>query len=107
MRDPIMAKGSSRAATAPITVKPSGLSCEAELYLTKDGGATKAATSSPVSFVATGAAQPVSFPITMPSVWGDFEVYIDAFADGMLIGAFIATEHVTIPDVSIGEPVWD
>jgi len=107
MEDPIMAKGSSRAASVPITVKPSGISCEAELYLTKDGGATKAATSGPVSFVSTGAAQPVSCPITMPSVWGDFEVYIDVFAGGMLISAFIATEHVTIPDVSIGEPVWD
>jgi len=107
MRDPIMAKGSEHGAVAPITVKPSGLSCEAELYLTADEGVTKGATSGPVTFTSIGAAQSISFPITMPSVWGDYEVYIDVYADGMLIGAYIATEHVTIPDVAIGEPVWD
>ncbi len=104
--DAIMGKGTAHTATAPITVKPSGLLCQAELWLTKDAGVTKAATSGLKSFTSTGAVQNISFPVTMPSVWGDFLVYIDVFAEGMLIGAYVATEHVIIPDVIIGPPVW-
>jgi len=105
--DAIMGKGTAHTARAPITVKPSGLPCQAELWLTKDGGVTKAATSGPVIFTSTGAVQSISFPVTMPSTWGDYLVYIDILADGMFIGAYIATEHVIIPDVVIGPPVWD
>ena len=106
MQDPIMAKSSSHGAVAPITVRPSGLYCEAELWLTKDAGTTKAATSGLVSFTSSGTAQSVSFSLTMPSAWGSYQIYIDVYADGMLIGAYVATDLVSIPDVSIGEPEW-
>jgi len=104
---PLMGKGTGHSAVAPITVQPSGLPCTAELYLTKNGGTTKAATSGVVSFTSTGAAQSIGFSITMPTAWGAYDVYIDIKANGMLIGAYVATEKVTIPDVGVGEPVWD
>jgi len=107
MNDPIMSKGSAQSAVIPITVRPAGLTCEVELWLTKDSGASKATTSGLIPFTATGAPQQVSCPIVMPLVWGSHEVYIDVYTDGVLIGAYIATEQVTLPDVTIEEPVWD
>ena len=108
MKDPIFGAGSSHGATIPITVEPSGLSCQLELYLTADGGVTKAATSGLVSFTSTGAQQNVSTgPIVMPSGGVAYDVYIDVFTDGMLIGSYIATEKVTIPSVELGPPSWE
>jgi len=107
MKDPLFGAGSSHGATIPITVEPGGLSCQLELYLTPDGGVTKAATSGLVSFTSTGAQQNVSAgPITMPAGGVAYDVYIDVFADGMLIGSYAATEKVTIPSVEITEPSW-
>jgi len=106
--DPIFGAGSSHGATIPVTVEPSGLSCQLELYLTPDGGATKAATSGLVSFISTGVQQNVSTGlITMPDDGVGYDVYIDVFADGMLIGSYIATDKVTIPSVVIGPPIWE
>lgn len=108
MKDPIFGAGSSHGATIPVTVEPGGLPCQLELYLTPDGGATKAATSGLVSFTSTGTQQNVSTgPITMPSDGVAYDVYIDVFTDGMLIGSYIATEKVTIPSVEVGPPSWE
>jgi len=108
MRDPIFGAGSSHGAIIPVTVEPGGLSCQLELYLTPDGGITKAATSGPVSFTSTGAQQNVNTgPITMPADGVGYDVYIDVFADGMLIGGYIATEKITIPSVEVSEPSWE
>jgi len=104
--DPLLAKGSSYAAVAPITVLPSGLSCKGELWLTTNG-TTKNATSGMVPFTSTGASQSVHFPVTMPSAAGEFMVYLDVYADSLLIGSYIATENVVIPGVEIGPISWD
>lgn len=86
--------GESKTARAPITVKPSGLSCSAELYLVSDG--TKVVTSGTKTFTSTRAKQDISFSITMPSAEGTYPVYLDIFTNGLLIGAYKATEDVVI-----------
>ncbi|HUV56320.1 MAG TPA: hypothetical protein VMV84_03725 [Dehalococcoidales bacterium] len=77
-------------AVAPITVKPAGLACSAELYL-----GAKVATSGVKSFNSTGIKQDISLPITMPAP-GTYPVYLDVTAQGMLIGAYKAIEDVVI-----------
>lgn len=91
---PQLDPSSSHIARAPITVKPAGLICTAELYLVSN--AIKVASSGEVPFTSTGGAQSVSFPITMPAVEGTYKVYIDVFSAGGLIGAFVAREDVVV-----------
>jgi hypothetical protein len=106
--DPIFKAGSSHSAVIPITVEPSGLPCQLELYLTPDDGVTKTVTSGLVSFTATGAQQNVNTgSIVMPADGVRYDVYIDIFADGMHIGSYIGSGKVTIPSVEIDEPSWE
>lgn len=107
MLDPVMAPGDSRTAVAPITIIPAGLSCGAELYLGPDE-ATKVVTSGLIGFTSTGAAQSVRFPVTMPSPGGFvYHVYLDVYANGYLIVAYIATEDVVIPAGEVGPITWE
>lgn len=108
MLDPVMGPGVVATAVAPITVSPSGLSCQAELYIGPDE-ATKEATSGLVAFTSTGAAQSVSFPVTMPTpvIGTSYHVYLDVYADGYLIVAYVATEDVTIPSGEVGPITWE
>ncbi|GAJ11294.1 unnamed protein product, partial [marine sediment metagenome] len=92
---PQLAPGESKTAIAPITVKPSGLSCEAELFLGPDE-VTKVATSGKRPFSSTGVKQDISLPITMPSAEGAYHAYIDVYAGGLLIAAYQAIEDVVI-----------
>jgi len=91
---PEFAPGGAKTAIATITVRPSGLSCSAELYLVSNGA--KVATSGIKPFTSTGARQNISLPVSMPGVEGTYPVYLDVFADDMLIGAYQATEDVII-----------
>lgn len=104
--DPVLAKGSAHAAVAPLTVVPSELGCKGELWLTSNG-TTKNATSGLVSFTSIGAVQSVRFPVTMPAVAGEFMVYLDIYANSLLIGSYKATENVVCPGVEVGEIIWE
>ncbi|HUV56321.1 MAG TPA: hypothetical protein VMV84_03730 [Dehalococcoidales bacterium] len=107
MLDPVMAPGVSRTAVAPITVSPSGLSCQAELFLGPND-TTKVATSGKKSFASTGASQSVSLPVTMPTTGGvAYKVFLDVFANGYRILAYQATEDVIIPSGSVDEIIWE
>lgn len=106
MLDPIMAPGVTRTAVAPITVTPSALSCSGELYL-GPSPATKVATSGVKAFTSTGAAQSVRFPVTMPAAGGVYHAYLDVYVNGLLIGAFIATEDVIIATAIVGPISWE
>lgn len=107
MLDPIMAPGDARTGVAPITVSPSGLSCEGELFLGPDD-ITKIATSGLVAFTATGAAQSVRFPVTMPTVGGvAYHVYIDVYANGVCFLSYMALEDVIIPTGTVGPITWE
>ncbi len=107
MADPLFAAGDSRTAVAPITVSPAGLSCGGELFLGPDE-VTKVATSGLVPFVSTGASQAVSFPVTMPIPGGfAYHVYLDVYANGILLVAYIATEDVIVPYGEVGPIIWE
>jgi len=104
MVDPVFVAGSTHTATATLVVSPAGISCAAELWLTKDGGVTKAATSNNVSFMTTGATQSIALPVTIPPGAGfSYEVLLDIKYDSEIIGAYQATENVLVP--LVGEPV--
>lgn len=92
---PEFAPGESKTAIAPITVSPSGLSCEAEVFLGPDE-ATKVATSGRIPFASTGYSQNVRLAIAMPSAEGTYHVFIDVYAEGLLIAAYQAIEDVVI-----------
>jgi len=102
---PIFTPGISKTAVAPITVKPAGLSCNAELFLGPDD-ATKVATSGKKSFTSTGVQQSINLPITMPTNGASHHVYVDVFVNGYRIAAYQATEDVTIPSGTIGPITW-
>ena len=87
--------GEAKTAIAPITAKPAGMACEAELFLGPDE-LTKVASSGRVSFASTGAAQSVSLPITMPSSPGSYHGYIDVFTEGLRFLAYKTKEDVVI-----------
>ena len=107
MLDPVMTPGASRTAVAPITVSPSGLSCQAELFLGPND-ATKVATSGLKAFTSTGAAQSVRLPVTMPTAGGvAYKVFLDVFVNGYRLLAYTATEDVIIPAGEVGPIVWE
>lgn len=107
MLDPVMTPGVSRTAVAPITVSPSGLSCQAELFLGPND-TTKVATSGLKAFTSTGAAQSVRLPVTMPTAGGvAYHVYLDVFVNGYRLLAYKATEDVIIPSGKVDEIVWE
>lgn len=99
---PQFSPGEAKTAIAPITVSPSGLSCEAELFLGPDE-VTKVATSGRRPFSSTGASQNVRLPITMPSAEGTYHAYIDVYASGLLIAAYKAIEDVVIAAPALPE----
>lgn len=107
MLDPVMAPGVTRTAVAPITVMPSGMSCQAELFLGPND-ATKVATSGLKAFTSTGAAQSVRLPVTMPTAGGvAYHVYLDVYVNSYRILAYQATEDVVIPSGEVGPIIWE
>jgi len=106
MDDPIFPPGVAKTAWAPITISPSGIACQAELWLGPNV-TTKIATSGLKPFTSTGLAQTISFPITMPSAGGiAYHVYLDVYVAGVLFLAYVATDDVVIPSGSVGPISW-
>ncbi|GAI62152.1 unnamed protein product [marine sediment metagenome] len=102
MVDPIFAPGESRTAIATFAVKPAGLACTAELWLSSDGIA-KDATTGETAFTSTGVDQSISLPVVMPAGGYAYRVFLDISIEGIPILAFEADEAVIIPWV--GPPV--
>jgi hypothetical protein len=73
--------GSSHTGQVPVTVKPPGLPCTAELYLGRNG--TKAATSGPVPFTSAGSGQGLNLSVVMP-VTGTYHAYLNILAGNVL-----------------------
>ena len=107
MPDPILLPGTTHTAVAPITVSPSGLSCNAELFLGPDE-ATKVATSGKKPFTSTGAAQSVRLPVTMPTAGGAaYHVYLDIYVNDYRLLAYQATEDVIIVTGEVDPITWE
>ena len=98
---------SAHVATVPITVSPSGLACSAELWLsaTPGGSGTKLA-SVTKTFTSTGAAQNITFNVTMPSTSGVIYIFIDLYVGGQLLLGYNVVDTITVPSGSVGPPVW-
>jgi hypothetical protein len=107
MEDPTFQSGSSHTANVQVrnpTTK--ALTYAMELYL----DVTRKAVSGKSVTVPAGATQSVSFPITMPTEEGTWEVYFDVKVAGELIAHFHATEDVVTeipPDVDIIDITWE
>lgn len=106
--DPIFEAGEVRTAVAQMTNPTAkAFNYNAELYL----DVTKVASSGPIAFsLAAGETRPISFPVTMPLAEGAFPVYLDAFVGTELVGAYQATENVTLvisPAIVIGPITWE
>jgi hypothetical protein len=86
--------GTVHTGTFPVTVAPSGLACQVELYLGPNAG-TKSATSGLVPFTSTGASQNLAPSVTMPTA-GTYNVYINIYAGSVLVGAFEGTTPVVV-----------
>ena len=106
MADPILREAAGYTATASFPVAPAGLACDAEIWLSRDG-VSKDATSGPRGFTSTGEPQAVSLPVTMPVGGYEYRVYLDVFANGMLIAAYEATENVIVPSVGPIDIIWE
>lgn len=105
MSDPIFAPGESRTAIATFPIKPAGLACAAELWLSRDGS-TKDATSGEIAFTSTGLDQSIDCSIVTPPGGYAYQVLLDIRADGILIMAFRADEDVIVPWVGPPEITW-
>jgi hypothetical protein len=101
----VFTPAAAKTGTAPLTVTPSGLTCTAELYLGPDAS-TKTVTSGPKAFTSTGSSQNVACPVTMPTVGGTYNIYLNVSTGGVLIGAFVGTDTVAIPTVTVGTITW-
>lgn len=106
--DPTFGAGEARTAIASMTNPTAkAFSYTAELYL----DITKVASSGLIAFsLAAGETKSVRFPVTMPSAEGVFPVYLDVIVAGELVGAWRATEDVSIiitADIVIGPITWE
>ena len=106
MLDPIFAEGEARAAIATLPVRPEGLACTAELWLTQDG-ATRDATSGEIPFTSTGLDQSITCQIpAMPAGGYAYLVRLSIKAGGTPIKEFLADESVLIPWVGTPTITW-
>ena len=102
----IFGPGEVKVATAFITVNPTGLDCSVELFLGPND-TVKSASSGMIPFTSTGAPQPVTLQVTMPTTGGvAYHVYLDVFVGTSLIIAYVGTEDIVIPTGSIGPIEW-
>lgn len=85
----------SKTARVPVTVQPSGLSCEVELFLGPND-ASKVASSGRTPFVSAGSQQQVGLPMVMPNIAGTYHVYIDLYVGGSYFAGYTGTEDVVI-----------
>lgn len=106
--DPTFEAGEARTAIAQMT-NPTAKAFDytAELYL----DVTKVASSGSIAFsLAAGETRAISFPVTMPIAEGTFPVFLDVFVEVEQVGAFRATEDVTLvisPAIVIGPITWE
>jgi hypothetical protein len=97
--------GSARTANLSVTVIPSGISAQIEIWLGPDVN-TKTVTSGKVPFTSTGVAQQLAVPITMPTAPGTYNVFIDLYISGFILTAYEATSPVVVVSGTAGQPVW-
>ena len=107
MEDPTFEAGISKTARARLT-NPTAkqFTYTVELYL----GVAKAATSGVATVtILAGGYIDVNFTLVMPTVEGDYPVYLDVWHDTTLLKHYQATENVVIaisPVIEVGPIIW-
>ncbi|MDD5510516.1 MAG: hypothetical protein PHI12_06895 [Dehalococcoidales bacterium] len=105
--DVLILPGTVKNPGAAFPVSPAGMACTGELYLSKDGGVTKAATSGAIEFTSTGVNQTVTFPITVPAPGGyAYQAYLVIMSEGQVLGQYIGTDKVNVPSVGTPTISW-
>jgi hypothetical protein len=94
--------GANQTATVPITVRPSGLSCGVQVFLTSDAAGTIIKAQSTIKpFSSMSSLQSVAATLTAP-VAGTYYVFVAVYIAGVLIGVWInGTVMVSAPT-----PLW-
>ena len=82
-----------------------GLALTVELYMSKDGGATKATTTGAQAFTCA-ASNPFSLPITMPTAAADYKAYIAVSYLGTVIEGFVDINDELITGGSLTTIIW-
>ncbi len=101
----IVQAGAQKSATLPITFPAIG-ACQIELFLSADGGNTKAASSGKQAFNPTGTAQDVVLIITMPTAGGIYTAYGDVWFGGAIVWGFYDLEELAVLIGTVGPIVW-
>ena len=101
MHDPVFRPGSTRIADASIKVTPTEVDCSVVLFLSKDGGVTKAASGGVTPFTSSGIPQQGEQLIVMPDE-GVYEVFTEIDVAGVVIKIFQSPDNVTVK--AAGEP---
>lgn len=95
MDDPEFEAGSVHIAHVPVTnPTPQEWTYNAELYLWKDG--TKYNVSEKTFTLAANSSDTEDFSITIPAAEGTYQVYLDIYVAGELIGAYQALEDIIV-----------
>jgi hypothetical protein len=97
----------AKTAKLPLNLDASlvGLALTAEVFLSKDGGSTKASTSGKVAFTAAST-QNINLPINMPAAAGAYKAYIDILYGNAFFLGFVDVNDILIPGGSVGPIVW-
>jgi hypothetical protein len=110
MASNIFLPGAAKTAKLTLTLDASlvGLALTAELFLSEDGGVTKAVTGGTKSFTAA-LSQLFTYAITMPTgvnAPGDYKAYFDVYYQGAMLIGFQDVNDVIIPGGSVTPIVW-
>lgn len=104
----VMKAGSAKIPTALISITPSGITCQAELFIGPDEN-TRVSTSGLIALTSTGEEQYITLPIVIPSVeyaGAVYHAYIDVYVDSVLIASYQGIDDILIPSINIGDIVW-
>ena len=107
MAQQVFVPNASKTATVAITVSPSGVACQGELWIAAQSAPnTKIATSGLKAFTSTGSAQNVTFPITMPASGGPFVINFDVYVGGVDAFGFVGNDTIALISATIGPITW-
>ena len=103
----IFLPGAVKSAAITLTLETAlvGLAMTADLFLSADGGNTKAATGGVKNFTAA-ATQTFNYSITMPTAGNDYKAYFDINYQGTMIMGFVDINDIVVPSGSVTPIVW-
>ena len=82
-----------------------GVALSLELYMSNDGGVTKATTTGAQAFTCA-ATNPFTLSITMPTAAGDYKAYITVSYQGAIIEGFVDGNDELITAGTITTIIW-